>query len=328
MRIRAICGAALLALITHCGSGGDGNRSADETSRLQSSGIYRPCGGGPRGTRNPFGLNSEQSESAEANRTFLLKTRARAEAMQAATGKPVRILFHQPGGWFSADEGGQRGAIPTVPVMNGRKENGTELYPFRWAVWTEELRKMASEHPDWVLGLYFSGQIPTADSLWVDSRQSWEIYDHEDPRHRELVLGVVDQWLAVGIREFIFDASSRPEEHPELAALAAEIHAKGARVFVEPHPRNDDLTLRLPAYDFLDGSLATHASVVTNEPESRGWIKPEGAIMMIALTNHESSSAPGRTPASANDVSEYRRRGFVLLSSSDVIDDLIIRLDD
>jgi hypothetical protein len=295
-----------------------------DTTDLRRDGIIQGSGGSARTWTNPFGLRRRMWASAADNRAFLSNTWSRAVAVQEATGQPIRIVFHQPGGWFAAFDDGMRGAIPTVQVMTGRKKNGSKLYPWRWAVWSEELSAMAAAHPDWILGVYFSGQVPTAAAQdAVDASQAWEIYDHEKERHRNLMLRVVDQWMAVGVREFLLDGSAKTLYAEDMPKLAAAIRARGGRMFVEGHPRDDANDLRLDLLQQVDGSVATHKFMVNNEPKSFDWVVPDGSVMMVTLQDHEFPEAPDRSSPTWNDVLGYRARGFTLLSGDTVFDHFV-----
>ena len=321
MRFRAVICCCLTLAVASAYAGDNDTSVRKSTDRLD--GIFQGCGGAgnKRSAANPFGLRDQQWQSAEANRRFLRGTRSRAEAMEEATSKPVRIVFHQPGGWFLASRGGMRGAFPTVAVMNGRKKSGRELYPWRWSVWANELAAMAKAHPDWILGVYFSGQVPTADAQdAVDARQEWEIYDDDNGRHRRLVMQVVDQWLAVGVREFLFDGAHDPKFSADIPELAAAIRSKGGRLFVESHPRGTDKKLRMALLEQIDGSLSTRHFMVSKEPASLDWIVPPGKIMMVALTGHGSSKNPARSTPAWSEIRSYRRRGFSVLSGRRAFD--------
>ena len=319
---RSLVAFACLAFAACDGGSGEGRRAA----RLDVDGIFRACGGEARSAANPFGLNSDMSQSVEANLRFFERTESRAVAIEEATGSGVRILFHQPGGWFREDEGGQHGAVPTVPVMNGRKRNGTELYPWRWDLWADELRALTDAHPDWIIGVYFSGQVPTVEAQdAVDAEQGYETYDHFNFRHRALFEQVVDQWMSVGVREFVLDGAGAEAESAGMPDLAAAVRSRGGRLFVESHPRDDLGNLRTEFLQTIDGSLATHHVMVNNEPTSFGWFVPQGVIMMIALTGHEVARAPERSLPVQSDVDSYRSRGFVLLSGRDTFDHFVSR---
>jgi hypothetical protein len=326
LRSAALVASLAMATACHAGDAADARHGAPAAAAQRLDGIFQGCGGAPRSAGNPFGLREDQSRSPEGQRAFIRETLSRALAIERATAGPVRILFHQPAGWFLARKWGMRGAVPTVPLMNGRLRSGRELYPWRWAVWAEELGRVAREHPDWILGVYFSGQVPAADAAdALDAKQAWAIYDHENARHRSLLLGVVDQWRAVGVREFVLDGSHAPEFSGGMPALAAAIHAKGGRLYVESHPRTPDGRLRMSLLDRIDGSLATHHFMVNHEPASLAWVVPPGKVMMVALTGHATRRKPGRTTPTPDDVEGYRARGFSVLSGRQAFDAFVSR---
>jgi hypothetical protein len=240
--------------------------------------------------------------------------------MQHATGKPVRILFHQPGGWFPT---GIAGAVPTVPVMNGRKQDGSELYPWRWSVWADEVRALADAHPDWILGIYFSGQVPAASAQdAVDADQSFETYDHDDARHRSLVLSVVDDWSAIGVHEFVLDSTSQPNNFVDIPRLTGDVRGRGGRLVIEAHPQDGAGGIGLSELGQVDGSFSLHRYMVQQEPASLSWVVPDGTVMLVALTNHP---IPGRfdSAPTSSEVQSYRDRGFVLLSSNESFDGFV-----
>ncbi len=321
--------AALVALFSACGSDPSGDtgqtiRESSVTDELRRDGIFQAFGNGVRHYRNPFGLRRGLWETADANRDLLRKLWDRATWMQSVTSNPVRIVLHQPGGYFQASDDGMRGAIPTIQVMTGRRRDGSRAYPWRWTVWAEELTAITTAHPDWILGVYFSGQPPTAAAQdAVDARQAWEIYDHDNDRHRNLFMRVVDQWMAVGVREFMLDGSAKSVYAGGMPALAAAIREKGGRLYVEGHPRDEDLNLRMDLLQQVDGSLATHRFMVHNEPTSLDWLVPDGFVMMVTLTSHEIPEAPRRSTPTESDVLGYRERGFTLLSGGETFDHFI-----
>jgi hypothetical protein len=328
-----LAGGTLLVLGVGCGTGGEPNEMAGdstavaterslETSPPRWDGISVPFGGGTYSAQNPFGLRGVQYDSAENNRRMLQNAESRAATIEAATSNPVRILLHMPGGWFKGTAAGERtlgmrGAIPTVAVMNGRKRNGTELYSWRWAVWADKLRQMANAHPDWVLGVYLSGYMPSAAAQdVVDAPQAYEPYDPGDARHQQLLMDLVDQWLAVGVDEFVLDGSSRPDAAVHMPDLASAIRSKGGHMLLEAHPHDREGNLMMPLIHDVGGSFSIHRYMVQNEPSSLDWYVPDGDLMMVSITSHETASGLLNlfpTPM-ATYVRSYRRRGFTILS--------------
>jgi hypothetical protein len=332
--IRYCFATTALLLLSACGTEGDSNRIASDASRvvaaedLRRDGIFQACGGGDRTRLNPWGLAGRQWQSSDGNRFFLGNLLSRALEIVRARSEPLRIVFHQPGGWFRASDDGMRGALPTIPVMNGRKLDGRELYPWRWQVWVEEISAIAAAHPDWILGVYFSGQVPTADSQdALDGEHAYEIYDHSNERHRTLMLGLVDQWMSIGIQEFVLDHTSGPIYGSGMAPLAGEIRARGGRLYMEAHPKDRERNLNIDLLGTVDGSLSTNTFMRTMEPQSKDWVVPDGSVMMVALKKDTSVDGGllGVDTSMWTHVRDYRRRGFEILSGAPTFDEYVRR---
>ena len=326
---------ALMGLVVACGTGGEpaedvtGDRTglaATAESKLESSnsradGLFQACAGASRHLRNPFGLGRNMWETAQQNRDFLGSIWKRAVAMEEATSGPVRIVFHQPGGWFFATNDGMRGALPTYNVMTGRKRDGSRLYSWRWAVWSQELTEISTAHPDWILGIYFSGQVPTsAAQEVVDAPQAWEVYDHENYRHRTLMLRVVDQWMALGVREFYMDSTAHPYYFVDMPKLAAAVRDRGGRLYVEGHPRTTEGEQRFDFLEQVGGSFSTNRFMDKWLPKSSEWFVPADSNMVIALLSDDFGNSP-----TWSEVDDYRSRGFTILSSRSEYDQFVMQ---
>jgi len=84
----------------------------------------------------------------------------------------------------------------------------------------------------------------------------------------------------------LLDHTSPTKEAVDMPKLAAAIRAKRGRLFVEAHPKDADRTLRASILEEIDGSLATHRYMVSNEPDTSHPANQLGILEINLQANH------------------------------------------
>ena len=137
------------------------------------------------------------------------------------------------------------------------------------------------------------------------------------------MLRAVDQWMAVGVREFMLDGSAKIAYSGDIPKLVNEVRARGGRMYVEGHPRDSKNNIRWDHLAKVDGSVATHYFMVHFEPLSLSWTVPADSTMMVFLSEMPIPEAPERETPTQADVDSYRGRGFTILSSRPEFDHFV-----
>lgn len=289
-------------------------------------GIMFACGGGVRSESNPYGLREFQWRSEADARAFVQRQYARAEVLWQANPN-VRVIWHQPAGW-DAD---MRGSMVTAATVNGAAPNGsgtTQLYPWRWSVFVEETTAFLQRCPGARLGIYQSGQIPqSAASVDDELVLPWEAYDHEDPRHREIMLDlVISPLLDLGFTEFWFDWTSSDEGRGDIVELAMFLRQNyDVKAVMEAFPTDAEGQLDPEVLSEMP-ACALHRFVLSRESRLEGdWRVPEGSEVIVLLSNH---TQPGIERPTQADLEHYLSLGMVPFSMNEAYDLWILDLLD
>lgn len=270
-------------------------------------GLLIPCAGATITLDNPLGLREGQHLSLTNARNFYRRHYQRAEQLGVE-----RVIWHMPAGY---DEQGMAGRAAVLTVMGARGN-----------VFLQEAAAFKARNPNASVGVYISSKVPqTIHSSESDDILPWEIYDHENERHRgAMIEGIIRPLAEAGFQEVWFDNGSLPSGRPDMYKLCDEIRAQfGMHTIIEAYPRAGG---ELDQEDMLRaGSGATHRfNVIANE--LRGfdpWVAPEGSEMLLILSRHPVEGALHRSLPRMTDVVNYMERGMIIFSMDPQLDDLL-----
>jgi len=270
-------------------------------------GLVVPVAGGNVTPQNPLGLREGQHVGPMQARRFFQRHYARAERHDLQ-----RVVWHMLAGW--EQEHTMRGAAAVLEAME----------PYRREIWIEETRAFLERNPDSDVGVYLSAHVPrTWRSVRAEDILPWEPYDHENPRHREIMIDKIIRPLAeVGLTEIWFDNSAPPQYRAEMAKLFEYLREEmDLHAVMEGIPINPDKSLALDTLEWAPAS-ALHRFFVNFDPDN-SWRAPDGAEIIVLLSMHESKRFPDRTVATRETVADYVRRGITPFAMSEAFDSLV-----
>ncbi len=295
------------------GAGATARDTQDEGSNTSDlvpdprPGILVPCAGAGSTTGNPLGLRAGQHLSPAHARAFYRSQYQRAERLGVE-----RVIWHMPAGF---DEEGMAGRTAVLSVMGERGP-----------VFLEEAAAFRTRNPDASVGVYISSKVPqTIYSTESEDILPWEIYDHENERHYQVMIEDILRPLAeAGFREVWFDNGSLPAGREDMLKLCDELRIRfGMHTIIEAYPR----TMGELDTDYMPrlGSAATHRfNVIANE--LRGfdpWVAPADTEMILLLSRHLIEGAAHRSTPRMSDVQDYMSRGMLIFSMDQRLDMLL-----
>lgn len=259
-------------------------------------GIIVPCAGNNRNP--PLGL---RVQSPDQWRLFYQRHYARLVELGLD-----RLIWHMPAGFGDAD--GMAGSAAVLGAMA----------PEHRAVFLEDLANFkAGAGADKSVGVYISARL-ISDTQIIGAPA--EPYDHENPRHVEIMYRILRPLAEAGISEVWFDAASTDEVRGDILRLADDlVRDLGLHVVIEAMPRYGD-GHETETYRRV-GACALHRFMVDKQLELAD--APPGAEAIVMLSNHAIASAPDRSTPTAADVQNYRARGYTIFSMSEGLDPLL-----
>lgn len=300
----------------------------------RTPGVWSANGGRTWRPENPFGLRAGMWRDAEHYRSWLRAEYARAAAMYEPLGGRVRIIHHQPAGWNTEDidddgvsDFTMSGALVTQATMNGTMPNGTELYPWRWDIFREELAAFLDEFPNATVGVYMSGDVPrTLESMHHSVAWPTEDYDHENERHQRIMIDeVIAPLVDIGVTEFWFDHTSEPDEVDDAVALMEAIRARwGVAGGMEAYPRDESKELRQDILSRVP-AVAMHRFNKTRGRDATWEFPPaDESEMLVVLKGYRSGDTI--PPPTLEDAVAYAARGQIVMSGKADYDEWVLQV--